>query len=225
MYVSSLIVLSWPAHIASNLTLLATKTNTTQPAPSHQRACNTTRSMAPKSKADAPVFTAETVACMIAVMELKGATLGTKAYQLMAKLDGTRTASGFEHQFRTVKARGKVLAAELSNETATPTAKTPKTPKTAKKPATASTKKRNSMFDLLEKVVVNLLTLNLQTRPPTKATTMMRTKSPSTLRPRRRRSRKSRRSMLPRAKTPLSSRTPCPSPEGVKHWMGSHELA
>jgi hypothetical protein len=108
--------------------------------------------MAPKAKADAPVFTAETVACMIAVMELKGATLGIKAYEMMAKLDGTRSASGFEHQFRAVKARGKVLAADLSKESATPTPKTPRTPKTVKKPSTASAEKRSSIFDFLARL-------------------------------------------------------------------------
>lgn len=100
--------------------------------------------MLPKEKAEAQTFSFETMACVLAVMDGKGATLGTKAYELMATLDGNRSASAFQHQFRAVKHRGKELAAELGNDNANP-----KTPKSAKKPATTSTKKRNSMFHTL----------------------------------------------------------------------------
>jgi len=101
--------------------------------------------MAPKEKAEAQTFSFETMACVLAVMDAKGATLGTKAYELMATLDGNRSASAFQHQFRAVKHRGKGLASELANESAA----TPKTPKSAKKPTTASAKKRNSTFCIL----------------------------------------------------------------------------
>jgi hypothetical protein len=102
--------------------------------------------MPPKDKVEAQSFSFETMACVLAVMDAKGATLGTKAYELMATLESNRSSSAFQHQFRAVKHRGKELASQLGGDTATPT---PKTPKTAKKPATASGKKRNSMFDAL----------------------------------------------------------------------------
>ena len=96
--------------------------------------------MPPKEKADAQSFSFETMACVLAVMDAKGATLGTKAYELMATLDGNRSSHAFQHQFRAVKHRGKELASQLGSETGTPTPKTPKTAKVAKKPTTASTK-------------------------------------------------------------------------------------
>lgn len=111
--------------------------------------------MPPKEKAEVQTFSFETMACVLAVMDAKGATLGTKAYELMATLDGNRSVSAFQHQFRAVRHRGKELASELTGETATPAPKTPKTPKapkTAKKPTTASTKKRSSMFNALTRL-------------------------------------------------------------------------
>jgi len=109
--------------------------------------------MPPKEKAEAQTFGFETMACVLAVMDAKGATLGTRAYELMATLDGNRSSHAFQHQFRAVKHRGKELASQLSGETATPT---PKTPKTAKKPAAASSRKRNSTLHIL----MRLLTLH-----------------------------------------------------------------
>jgi hypothetical protein len=95
--------------------------------------------MAPKEKAEAQTFTFQEVACMIAAMNAGGVSLGGKHYSLMAKLDGERTASGFEHKFRAVKTRGKELAAELNDETSTP-----KAVKATKKPTTSTGKKRGS---------------------------------------------------------------------------------
>jgi hypothetical protein len=151
MYVSILIVAS--SHHPSQATFLAAvaKTNPSQPATSHHPTQNTTRTMPPKDKAEAQSFSFETMACVLAVMDAKGATLGTKAYELMATLDGNRSSSAFQHQFRAVKHRGKELASQLGSDTATPTPKTPKTPKTAK-PTTASAKKRNSMFHALTRL-------------------------------------------------------------------------
>lgn len=97
--------------------------------------------MAPKEKADAQTFTFDEVACMIAAMYTAGVILGAKHYGLMAKLDGDRTPSSFEHKFRAVKARGKELATELNDGIATP--------KTANKTKTPTSKKRGSMFYLL----------------------------------------------------------------------------
>jgi hypothetical protein len=110
--------------------------------------------MPPKENAEAQTFSFETMACILAVMDAKGATLGTKAYELMATLDGNRSASAFQHQFRAVRHRGKELASDLSGETATPTPKTPKSTKTTKKPTTASAKKRNSTFYALTDNIV-----------------------------------------------------------------------
>jgi 2-methylaconitate cis-trans-isomerase PrpF len=95
--------------------------------------------MPPKEKAEAQVFTFETMACVLAVMDAKGATLGNKAYDLMAKLDGNRSASAFQHQFRAVKNRGKELVSDLGDETSTP-----KAAKSAKKTTTSTGKKRGS---------------------------------------------------------------------------------
>jgi len=95
--------------------------------------------MAPKEKAEGQTFTYETMACVLAVMEANGATLGNKAYELMSKLDGERSASAFQHQFRAVKNRGKELVASLQDG-ATPA----KTPKSAKKAPTSTGKKRGS---------------------------------------------------------------------------------
>ena len=100
--------------------------------------------MPPKEKADNQTFTFDEVACMIAAMNTAGVVLGAKHYGLMAKLDGTRTTSSFEHKSRAVKARGKELATELNDGAATP-----KTPKTAKKTATSTGKKRGSTFEAL----------------------------------------------------------------------------
>jgi hypothetical protein len=100
--------------------------------------------MLPKEKPENQTFTFDEVACMIAAMNTAGVVLGAKHYGLMAKLDGHRTTSSFEHKFRAVKARGKELATELSDGTSTS-----KTPKTAKKTATSTGKKRGSTFDAL----------------------------------------------------------------------------
>ena len=97
--------------------------------------------MAPKEKAEAQTFSFQEVACMIAAMNVGGVTLGSKHYGLMAKLDGERTTSSFEHKFRAVKARGKELATELNDDGAVP-----KTPKSTKTAATSTGKKRGSKF-------------------------------------------------------------------------------
>ena len=95
--------------------------------------------MAPKEKAEAQTFSFEEVACMVAAMNAAGVVLGAKHYGLMAKLDGTRTTSSFEHKFRAVKARGKELATELGDVSVTP-----KSTKTTNKTATSTGKKRGS---------------------------------------------------------------------------------
>lgn len=112
--------------------------------------------MPPKEKGAAQVFTFETMACVLAVMDAKGATLGNKAYELMATLDGDRSASAFQHQFRAVKKRGQELVAALNEDTPKP-----KTPKSAKKAPTSTGKKRGSKcytfpFDVLTSLTTDL---------------------------------------------------------------------
>lgn len=98
-------------------------------------------SMAPKDKAEGQTFSFQEVACMVAAMNAGGVVLGAKHYGLMAKLDGERSTSSFEHKFRAVKARGKELATELNDDCAVP-----KTPRSAKTTTTSTGKKRGSMF-------------------------------------------------------------------------------
>ena len=48
--------------------------------------------------------------CISVLLMATGNTTITKAqYEMMSALDGTRTASSFEHQFRTITARAKEL--------------------------------------------------------------------------------------------------------------------
>ncbi|KAI7489141.1 hypothetical protein KC351_g1559 [Hortaea werneckii] len=60
-------------------------------------------------------FSFETVATIVAALQSQGKALGNKEYELMAELDGTRSASSFEHSFRSVKKR----AQEISKKGAT----------------------------------------------------------------------------------------------------------
>lgn len=73
-------------------------------------------------------FSFEVVSCLIAA---SGMTVGAKHYELMAKMDASRSACGYEHLFRAVKKR----AAEINNGTET----TPKSDKKAKPGSKAST--------------------------------------------------------------------------------------
>ncbi|QIW96923.1 hypothetical protein AMS68_002441 [Peltaster fructicola] len=87
-------------------------------------------------------FSFETVACLLAVLESNKITLGTKHYELMAKLDGKRSHHGFQHQFRKVKARAKELQKELSSTNGTPRPTPTKKSITSAK-ASASKKRKN----------------------------------------------------------------------------------
>lgn len=50
--------------------------------------------------------------CVSVLLMALGSTTITKAqYEMMSALDGTRTASSFEHQFRTITAKAKELKA------------------------------------------------------------------------------------------------------------------
>lgn len=68
-------------------------------------------------------FTFDTVACLVAALLESGQTLGTRHFEAMAKLDGERSASSFEHQFRPVKVRAKQLSGQPGTAKATPRAR------------------------------------------------------------------------------------------------------
>lgn len=73
----------------------------------------------PKAAADTQMFSADVVAaCLMA----SGVTsLSNKHYELMSALDGTRTASSFQHTFRAVLAKSKELKTRIdAGETFTP---------------------------------------------------------------------------------------------------------
>jgi hypothetical protein len=64
--------------------------------------------MAPK--ADAAAQKMVPADCMSILLMATGNTTITKAqYELMSAFDGTRTASSFEHQFRSITARAKEI--------------------------------------------------------------------------------------------------------------------
>ncbi|EME48591.1 hypothetical protein DOTSEDRAFT_19115 [Dothistroma septosporum NZE10] len=54
-------------------------------------------------------FNFETMAVVLYCVLESGVVLGEKHYQMMAAVDGNRSASAFQHQFRKVKARAKEL--------------------------------------------------------------------------------------------------------------------
>ncbi|KAI7247541.1 hypothetical protein KC343_g6552 [Hortaea werneckii] len=55
-------------------------------------------------------FSFETVATIVAALQSQGKTLGNREYEMMAGLDGTRSASNFEHSFRAVKKRAQEIS-------------------------------------------------------------------------------------------------------------------
>ncbi|RMY72030.1 hypothetical protein D0863_04768 [Hortaea werneckii] len=55
-------------------------------------------------------FSFETVATIVAALQSQGKTLGNREYEMMAELDGTRSASSFEHSFRAVKKRAQEIS-------------------------------------------------------------------------------------------------------------------
>ena len=78
-----------------------------------------------KKKDNDQTFSFETVAVLVAVLKEKGGTLGMKEYTQMSSLDTSRSASGFDHLFRKVKARATELLEEKKakggdNEATTP---------------------------------------------------------------------------------------------------------
>lgn len=54
-------------------------------------------------------FSFDIVAALLLIMRERGITISRTHYELMSALDGNRTADAFQHQFRAVLARAKVL--------------------------------------------------------------------------------------------------------------------
>lgn len=69
--------------------------------------------MPPKKETDkdnsSKTFSFDDVAYLVAKLDANNIGLGMKDYQIMAELNGTRSDNGYQHLFRTVKARGKDL--------------------------------------------------------------------------------------------------------------------
>lgn len=61
------------------------------------------------SGAAGKVFSADVVAALL--MSFNVTSIGMKQYELMSALDGTKTASAFQHDFRSVLAKARDLKA------------------------------------------------------------------------------------------------------------------
>lgn len=57
-------------------------------------------------------FSFDTVAVLVAMLMKQGGSVGMAQYERMSSLDGKRTASSFDHQFRKVKNRAKEINAK-----------------------------------------------------------------------------------------------------------------
>ena len=55
-------------------------------------------------------FSFEVVASLLAALNDQKVTLGSKHYEIMAKIDASKTKSGYEHYFRDVKSRAKEIS-------------------------------------------------------------------------------------------------------------------
>ena len=98
-----------------------------------------TKATTDKSKEKPVEF--ETVAVLVLAMMETNTILSMKHYDIMASVDGERTASSFDHQFRKIKARAKELQGQIKNgDIATPT-KNAKTGSKSATPATGEKKK------------------------------------------------------------------------------------
>lgn len=51
----------------------------------------------------------------VLLMAMDKTTISKQQYEMMSALDGTRTASGFEHQFRSITAKAKELKTRVEN--------------------------------------------------------------------------------------------------------------
>lgn len=89
----------------------------------------------------------ETMAVVLYCVVESGVTLGDKHYQMMSALDGKRSASAYQHQFRKVEAHAKGLQqqAASSSSVGTPVKGKAKGGSKTATPAT-SAKKRGKIF-------------------------------------------------------------------------------
>ena len=55
-------------------------------------------------------FSFDVVACLLAALGESNVTVGNQHYKIMAKIDDSRTFSGYEHLFRPIKARAKEIS-------------------------------------------------------------------------------------------------------------------
>ncbi|KAI4915541.1 hypothetical protein J4E90_003986 [Alternaria incomplexa] len=82
----------------------------------------------------------------VLLMAIGSTTISKAQYEMMSALDGTRTASSFEHQFRTITAKAKELKARAEQgETFQPVAPAKKGGQTTPTTAKATPKKRKDM--------------------------------------------------------------------------------
>ena len=76
-------------------------------------------------------FSFDIVVCLLAALTESSVTVGMSHYKIMAKIDDSRTVSGYEHLFRPVKNRARVISemiqkGELGNLSAASGKKTKK---------------------------------------------------------------------------------------------------
>ena len=86
-------------------------------------------------------FSFEIVSCLLAAFSENGATVGAKHYAMMAKIDGTKSQSGYEHMFRAVKARAKEINQQISSDGLDAGTPVKKTMSTASTPASKGRKR------------------------------------------------------------------------------------
>ncbi|KAF2724925.1 hypothetical protein K431DRAFT_281398 [Polychaeton citri CBS 116435] len=64
------------------------------------------------AEANKQTFSFECVAVIIAALTQKGGRANSKVFEVMNKVEGLKTLSGYEHQFRAVKQRAQEIAAK-----------------------------------------------------------------------------------------------------------------
>ena len=105
--------------------------------------------MAPKADSAAKdnstkMFSFDDVAYLVANLEASKIGLGTKDYQNMAQLNGTRSEHGYNHLFRAVKARGKEILPMITGAAGGVIASPAKSPAGGKAKASANGEKKGA---------------------------------------------------------------------------------
>ena len=142
-----------------------------------------------KASTTEKAFSFETVAVLCCII-LKNGTIGGAQYDMMSALDGKRTASAFQHEFRAVLKRAKELKDSMDKEgLPAPVAPLPKVKSAgaggAKKTSKTSGKKRGE-HDWQCLSCRAALTLPIQVLPRSKRRKMQKTLQTLRSRPRRR---------------------------------------